>query len=154
MSGLRQVIYISRATGELSHEEIRELVAQAAANNRKNQITGALLYLEGSFIQVLEGDRGAIEALLEKLRRDSRHCDLRLLSDIEIPDRRFENWSMGLVETPESDRLSVMREMSSVSTGAESANSDEFDQPMPETVMMMQRLYETDSALQRARADN
>ena len=152
MKKLRQVIYISQATRPLEADEIHALVSKAAANNKKLEITGALLFLEGSFVQVLEGDREALDALLDKLYRDSRHCNIRLLSDIQIESRQFTHWSMGLVDTPKSARPSLAREITSVSTLAGSRNSEDFDMPLPETFMMMQHLYATDKALQRARA--
>ncbi len=141
MKKLRQVIYISQATRPLEADEIHALVSKAAANNKKLEITGALLFLEGSFVQVLEGDREALDALLDKLYRDSRHCNIRLLSDIQIESRQFTHWSMGLVDTPKSARPTLAREITSVSTLAGSRNSEDFDMPLPETFMMMQHLY-------------
>ena len=151
MSRLRQVIYISQATRDLSDEEIRRLVDVAAANNRVRQITGALLYLESSFIQVLEGEAEAIANLLDKLRRDTRHENLRLLSDIEIAERQFEDWSMGLIESSKVVRPKVVSEISALPAAADQAENDEHYVPLPETVMMMRRLYDTDKVLQRAR---
>ena len=151
MKKLRQVIYISQATRPLDAGEIHDLVRKAATNNKKLEITGALLFLEGSFVQVLEGDSEAIGELLGKLSRDSRHCNLRLLSDIQIDSRQFKHWSMGLVDTPESARPTLVREITSVSTLTGSCNNEDFDMPLPETFMMMQHLYTTDKALQRVR---
>ena len=151
MSRLRQVIYISQATRDLSDQEIRELVAVSAANNRVNQITGALLYLEGSFIQVLEGEADAIASLLDVLGRDERHHDLRVLSDLEIEARQFEDWSMGLIESSKVLRPKVVSEISALPAVTDQAENDDHYAPLPETVMMMRRLYETDQVLQRAR---
>jgi hypothetical protein len=151
MSRLRQVIYISQATRDLSDQEIRQIVDVAAANNRVKQITGALLYLESSFIQVLEGEAEAIANLLDKLRRDTRHENLRLLSDFEIEERQFEDWSMGLIESSKVVRPKVVSEISALPAAADRADNDEHYVPLPETVMMMRRLYDTDKVLQRAR---
>ena len=151
MSKLRQLIYISRATRVLTDEEAEALVNRAASNNRKQGITGALLYLQGAFIQVLEGEADAISGLLDRLKRDTRHRDLRLLQDVEVQDRQFKNWSMGMVQTPTADKPEVLRELSALDELGVPDDSSGADMPLCQTFMMMQRLYETDKVLQRAR---
>jgi hypothetical protein len=61
-----------------------------------------LLYDDGSFLQVLEGPRQAVETLFEKIKADRRHEQIVLLSSREIEEREFSDWQMGFVRL---DRL-------------------------------------------------
>ena len=53
-----------------------------------------LLYRSGHFLQVLEGPREPLRALLNKLNQDSRHHDVKVLLDGPIEARAFGTWSM------------------------------------------------------------
>ena len=56
------------------------------------------------FLQLLEGDRAAVNALYHRLLKDGRHRDTAGLDMSEIPCRRFTGWSMGLIASLESNR--------------------------------------------------
>jgi hypothetical protein len=98
METIRQVIYISQAIRPMKQEDIEELVATASHNNRQLGITGALLYIENSFVQVLEGEDAPITRLLATIESDPRHRNMRILSDRTIDFRNFEDWSMAYVK--------------------------------------------------------
>jgi hypothetical protein len=42
----------------MAHEELLTLLAQSRKNNLPTDITGMLMYMEGCFFQVLEGEEG------------------------------------------------------------------------------------------------
>lgn len=46
----RQVLYHSRATREMSAEDLRCLLAEARDLNQKHSVTGLLFYIERHFI--------------------------------------------------------------------------------------------------------
>jgi hypothetical protein len=48
-------------------------------------------------MQVLEGGRDAVNALYNKIVRDSRHRDIALLHYEEVAERKFAGWTMGQV---------------------------------------------------------
>jgi hypothetical protein len=54
-----------------------------------------LLFSEGNFFQVLEGEGTAVNQLYEKIIRDKRHAQCTLLIREPIAKRSFGNWSMG-----------------------------------------------------------
>jgi hypothetical protein len=59
-----------------------------------------LLYHSGSFPQVLWQDRKRnVEELYVKIQKDPRHTRCLLIWRGPIPQREFENWSMGFVDT-------------------------------------------------------
>lgn len=90
-----QTAYVSSAQTPLTAEDIEHILSASRANNERRGITGMLLYSEGNFMQVLEGERAAIDALFDVIERDPRHRGMiRLFSD-EIEQRDFPAWSMG-----------------------------------------------------------
>jgi hypothetical protein len=53
-----------------------------------------LLYRDGNFLQVLEGPASAVDTLVDKIKRDSRHHGLILMSRRGIEERQFADWQM------------------------------------------------------------
>lgn len=98
---LIQINYASTATKPLTGDELRELITAARASNARLGITGLLLYKNGSFLQVLEGEEGKITRLFEKIRQDPRHEGIVMLRRRAVDDRSFPDWPMGYVYVPE-----------------------------------------------------
>jgi len=95
MSQLIQIIYCSAAKHNFSKSELAHLLAKSRSNNLKNSVTGMLLYAEGSFFQVLEGEPDVVERLFETIRLDRRHKDVTLIIHEPIAVRAFGDWTMG-----------------------------------------------------------
>ena len=88
-------IYCSASTHAFSPSDLAFLLTQCRQNNSKAGLTGMLLYSDGTFFQVLEGDRAAVEALLEKLPKDKRHDRITKIVLEPIEERAFAQWTMG-----------------------------------------------------------
>ena len=101
MSDLYRLVYTSRNLLDGGEEEqkaaIAGLLAVSKRNNARVGVTGALLFNGGSFAQVLEGSRAAVEATFERIQRDPRHSDVSVLQCEPVAARGFPNWSMGFV---------------------------------------------------------
>ena len=151
MPTIRQVIYISKAADDFTVSELRELAEVAASKNKLRNITGALLYIDKCFIQVIEGDEESIADLLARLETDPRHHAIRIISDHKQESRYFADWSMGLISPPDEEKPKVLKELRTVSGTSGDEHAAPTITPLPHTVAMMQRLYETDSILQQAR---
>ena len=54
--GLIRLLYRSKETSSFNKNDVESLVNQARKNNIKTEITGALIYVDGYFMQVLEGE--------------------------------------------------------------------------------------------------
>lgn len=93
--GVFQLGYASAATHPFSDEELVDLLATSRASNAERGISGLLLYHEGSFLQVLEGDRSVVEALFDRIGEDPRHTDKLLLFRRQGVARCFDEWTMG-----------------------------------------------------------
>ena len=78
-------------------EELEEILEQARRNNESRGITGALVYVDGVFLQILEGERGTVEALMDKISQDVRHETVTVLQQADIPSAAFVDWKMAYV---------------------------------------------------------
>lgn len=92
---MHHIIYMSTASWSMTDTELEELLRQAQQGNERMGITGALVYGDGQFMQIMEGEQAALEALYSHLGQDPRHKGLFKFADRAIPARRFSDWSMG-----------------------------------------------------------
>ncbi|MBK1721968.1 EAL domain-containing protein [Thiocystis violacea] len=92
---LYTILYVSVATEPMSDDELRALLEHSRSANRARGITGFLLYLNGSFMQVLEGSRSRVEQLAQHIGQDPRHHSVRTIFEGSIRKRTFVDWSMG-----------------------------------------------------------
>lgn len=90
---LLQMIYTSTATQEAP--DIDGILESSVRHNLANGITGMLLYCDGGFIQVLEGEESAVDETYARICRDLRHRDLNPLAKTRVTARDFPGWSMG-----------------------------------------------------------
>ncbi|MEJ2802369.1 BLUF domain-containing protein [Comamonadaceae bacterium PP-2] len=97
MPQLTRLFYASRATKEGALRAISEILPVARDFNSKNNITGLLTFDGEYFTQVLEGPASIVNALMEKIAKDPRHENVRILYVGPILTRDFGEWSMGYV---------------------------------------------------------
>jgi hypothetical protein len=89
-------IYCSASTaGDLDAQDLSALLEQCRRNNAKCDVTGMLLFQNGSFFQILEGDRPMVESLFEKISGDPRHGRVTKVVLEPIEERAFASWTMG-----------------------------------------------------------
>jgi hypothetical protein len=129
---LVRLIYTSRAVQALQATDLQRLVEAAGRNNWRDEITGALLFHHGRFIEVLEGARADVSACFLRIAKDARHRDCILLAVEDIPERAFGAWSMKLL--PWSPR--VAGDVESIFDAAESGEAERI----VDAVRVMQRL--------------
>ena len=94
---LVRLLYASRAVPAVDQEELLTILRKSKANNQPLGVTGVLCFSGGIFMQVLEGGRGPVNRLYNRIASDARHTDVELLCYQEIGERRFAGWSMGQV---------------------------------------------------------
>ncbi len=103
---LLQVLYSSMATEHLDAQAMRRLLAHARERNAARGISGVLIYYpcSGEIVQVLEGPKPAVHALLARLRADPRHQRVVVHFEAEIRERDLGKWPMGFLSaSPEAD---------------------------------------------------
>lgn len=93
---INQLVYISQAVRKMSVEDLRDIHATARTNNERIDVTGSLFYNGGWFLQVLEGPAATLSALYEKIERDPRHKNSRVLYNEPATFRTFPRWNMNM----------------------------------------------------------
>jgi hypothetical protein len=96
---LSRLIYYSRnkvtnTADQSAFKQIKSILDQSSQRNRDRGITGALLFNQAYFAQVLEGDREAISQAFCHISKDRRHSNIVLLSANPISERIFMDWTM------------------------------------------------------------
>lgn len=79
----------------MTRVEIDAILKQARSHNGETDITGVLFYLEGNFLQLLEGEDPALSDTYLRIKTDPRHHNLIQLVDENIAERSFPDWPMG-----------------------------------------------------------
>ena len=102
---LDHCLYISRFSGKLGDTGLRDLLQQARDNNRRHDITGALLFDGDRFVQLIEGASARVRTLTELLRSDVRHQAFQVVCDGPIEARLGTRWTSGYVDLEQVDRF-------------------------------------------------
>lgn len=102
-----QLVYFSRFTGAGGAlSTVREILSRSQDNNFRSKVTGFLIFDKTSFVQVLEGERAAVEDTYARILGDTRHADITLVATRDIETRDFPEWSMGgFLRNPEVQHI-------------------------------------------------
>ncbi len=107
-----RLIYASVARPEhTGYADLTALLHRAAQFNEEQALTGLLVYGNGMFLQVLEGERSAVNHLYNRIAADKRHERCTLLSAHAISERKFSHWAMKLVgidDMPTAPRRAIL----------------------------------------------
>ena len=90
------IVYTSKYTGRKEDIDrvLDDIIKKSKINNPEHEITGLLFYHNQRFIQVLEGERDALEELMSIIEQDKRHKDIERILDQSIKKRGFMDWNM------------------------------------------------------------
>lgn len=102
-----QMIYTSEARNKFAPAELQELLLIARRNNDRDAVTGMLLYEDGTFLQVLEGENDVVEATYQRIAADKRHHKIMLIARFEIDHRSFHDWEMGFFDASGGNLLQL-----------------------------------------------
>ena len=109
-----QVIYVSSSREYDITRFVNDSLPAIRENNARLDVSGILLFADGTFLQVLEGDKETVHDLYDKISRDSRHQGTKILLERETPRRSFPDWSMGWEEINDDHPLAhELRKVSS-----------------------------------------
>ncbi len=89
--------YVSTETNPFSSANLVELLENARRVNSERNVTGLLLYREGSFFQILEGSEADVKRTFAEIERDPRHHSVQILFDGATDEREFSDWQMGFM---------------------------------------------------------
>ena len=90
---IRQLVYASVPVGSRA-VDLDQILAQARRNNGMNGVSGLLVARDDRYVQILEGTPEAVGHIMDAIRDDDRHTDLRVISDDAVDERGFGGWTM------------------------------------------------------------
>lgn len=123
---LLQLLYISSVTKDASDQIVSEILAISRRNNAKAGVTGLLLYDGKRFLQALEGDEAAVSTTYERIKLDSRHRGIVLLSSKIVEARCFGDWSMAAEKIAQAAGTTVPAIVDQLTSGVADANTREL----------------------------
>jgi hypothetical protein len=88
-----QLIYASRPFG-FDEGTLAGILMDARRCNERDGITGALICRGDLFLQLLEGPQDKVEAAYQRIAKDHRHLEIKLLSQRTVTERLFPAWAM------------------------------------------------------------
>ena len=94
---LYSICFISNSVQLLQEDELESFLAHSIVHNVVRNISGILLYNEGTFFEVMEGEYVDISVLISKIKRDSRHNNVTIMIEQEISNRLFDSFQTGIV---------------------------------------------------------
>ncbi|WP_158770653.1 BLUF domain-containing protein [Paraglaciecola sp. L1A13] len=90
-----QLIYVSDFAKTLDEQDMQNILSNARQCNEASGISGKLVAVTGHFYQIIEGEKEHVCAVFEKIQRDWRHTNVRIVTTKDTSVREFGDWSMG-----------------------------------------------------------
>ncbi|MEM7645854.1 MAG: BLUF domain-containing protein [Pseudomonadota bacterium] len=103
MESIFQLIYMSTAVEPMQEDSLQKILEKAYEKNERLEITGALVYNSGHFLQLLEGDQDKVLKLYLQIAGDRRHENVVTLFQGTTHKRLFGHWTMAYKKTTEFD---------------------------------------------------
>ena len=95
--------YTSTAVDQMDDDELDQILSEAHERNERRGVTGMLLYRDGTFLQVLEGDADDVLYVYDLIKGDDRHHGLINVLQEPIDERSFEDWKMSFRRVEDAD---------------------------------------------------
>ncbi|WP_111881743.1 BLUF domain-containing protein [Aequorivita sp. CIP111184] len=93
MKRLYTICYVSKASVDITKDDVKEIFKITESSNNATDISGILLYSFGNFFQVLEGEKKDLVHLYEeKIKKDTRHSNIYEVFSREIESPIFSNY--------------------------------------------------------------
>lgn len=112
---MKNIVYVSTAVKLMHENQLLDILHNARQHNAALNISGVLLYSEGTFIQVLEGKDSVIDALYSRIEADQRHKGVVKLIDEPIAEKSFSQWLMGFTVTDSAKTEKLLGYLRSIS---------------------------------------
>lgn len=103
---LYQLVYSSKAANKMMLSHLIGILRQARMKNKLSSVTGLLVFVDGMFLQVLEGEEDTVKDLMKKISEDTRHQDIKVIRGSTVENRTFTNWEMAYT-SPSAKKLAM-----------------------------------------------
>lgn len=104
-SSLYSLVYTSTASRPLAKSDLEHILDGARKRNIEEQVTGLLLFIDGNFMQYLEGPQSGVLKIFDIIEKSSSHERLVEVSRQPISTREYGDWSMAFLADVDSHSL-------------------------------------------------
>lgn len=125
---LHHIIYMSQAKPDMTVAMLAVILMQCRSGNERRHIMGALVYGEGQFMQIIEGEHKAVTELYDIIAQDHRHQNIFKLADKSIEARSFAQWSMAFHQASEAEFDDLTGYVTPAQLAAELASTSAADE--------------------------
>ena len=96
--------------------QLNAIFDSCTRNNTALGVTGVLLHEGGYFVQLLEGEKASLDAVMARISADDRHTDITMFVDEPIGERQFPDWAMETfyLSNPSILRASTLHSLRSI----------------------------------------
>ncbi|PHQ29279.1 BLUF domain-containing protein [Leeuwenhoekiella nanhaiensis] len=91
------LIYLSDSSNSTTPNAIQDILDNVADWNKELDISGFLVYRDGNFLQLLEGNKNEVLALFSKIKNDKRHKNVTQILEDESENRIFSDYESGFL---------------------------------------------------------
>ena len=91
------ICYVSNKHKEINDKQVKELLEECSTNNSSSGIKGVLLYSEGNFFQIIEGEKVFILDLFETIKKDPRHYGVIQIIGRDIEHDAFDGYKTDIL---------------------------------------------------------
>ncbi|WP_029036803.1 BLUF domain-containing protein [Salinimicrobium xinjiangense] len=111
------ICYLSTASKDLDYLEVRQLLEFCAEKNRSLEIKGILLYSDGNFFQILEGEKEVVLEIFQKIEKDSRHHGIIQIIGRDIPTGSYDGYKVDILTDEKISTYEIPSEYSEALLG-------------------------------------
>ncbi|PSQ83400.1 MAG: hypothetical protein BRD44_04655 [Bacteroidetes bacterium QS_7_67_15] len=101
------LVYTSTAVDRMDDDALDQILRESHERNERRNVTGMLLYRDGTFLQVLEGDDEDVLHVYDLIKGDERHRGLVNVLQEPIGERSFSDWKMSFRRVEDADLKAV-----------------------------------------------
>ena len=106
--GIYQLLYVSQESSPLSDSDYESILRVSRKNNARDNITGFLACLpNGAILQMLEGEKTAVQQKYQHIAKDTRHKDSKVVFESNCDERQFFGWAMGFRKVSDSEAAKI-----------------------------------------------
>lgn len=91
------ICYVSTAHSDLSQHQIETLLNLSKERNEPLDIKGVLLYSEGNFFQIMEGEKDTVLEVFKKIEKDPRHYGLIQIMGSDIAQGSCDGYKVDIL---------------------------------------------------------
>ena len=117
-----RLVYSSEAAPDLDMADFEQMLAESRVRNKARGITGVLVFVDGVFLQILEGEKAKVLELMDTIERDPRHGGIKVFYEHDGVERAFGSWSMAYL-SPSAEEVSRWAELAAATDGSARAGS-------------------------------